>query len=135
MAYEKKKFAPIRCDNCGKEFTPRIGNQRFCSRKCSDLKWQADRAAARRASLRVRKCAQCGKEFQPRTGNQIYCCRSCGIVANREEAKRFYPAPAPPEKNAAKKNTENMREIARLAKNARERGVSYGRYVADHGTV
>ena len=91
MGYDKKKFAPIRCDSCGKEFVPK-------------------------------------------SGNQIYCSKRCGIKKARDEGRRLDKKPAEKEKKAVNK-TENMREIARIDRSAREKGLSYGRYIARYGAI
>ena len=130
----KVTFKPRKCPHCGGVYTPRTATQRFCGEKCRDLYWQAKRAKEREKSLQPRKCDFCGKEFVPKSGNQIYCSKRCGIKKARDEGRRLDKKPAEKEKKVVNK-TENMREIARIDRSAREKGLSYGRYIARYGAI
>lgn len=130
-----KQYDPTQCEYCGKAFTPRVQNGRFCSPKCADLWWQDARKEQRKAQKKeTRICEYCGKKFVPKSGNQIYCSKRCGIKKARDEGRRLDKKPAEKEKNVVNK-TENMREIARIDRSAREKGLSYGRYIARYGAI
>ena len=132
MSWKEAKvtFKQRKCDRCGKIYTPRTTIQRFCSEKCRELYWQAEHAQKRKESIQPYKCEYCGKEFVPRARNQVYCSRQCGRAASR----RLYTEPPKKEEKVVNK-TENMREIARIARSAREKGLSYGRYTARYGAI
>jgi predicted nucleic acid-binding Zn ribbon protein len=40
------RVCPMNCDNCGRDFTPYLPGQRFCSRRCSDEWFQEERRQA-----------------------------------------------------------------------------------------
>lgn len=126
MACERKKFEPIRCDSCGKEFTPRSSAQRFCCRACSTKEWQREKQRRRVAERGAVRCASCGKIFEPH-GTQKYCCIRCRQNAENAKRREEYNHADP------KRMTQNMREIARIARQARELGLTYGQAVGRYG--
>ncbi len=126
MGYDRKKFAPIRCDSCGKEFTPRSSAQRFCCRACSAREWQREKQRRRVAERGAVRCAACGKIFEPH-GTQKYCCIRCRQNAENAKRREEYNHAGP------KRMTQNMREIARIARQARELGLTYGQAVGRYG--
>lgn len=129
MACEKKKFEPIRCDSCGKEFTPRSSAQRFCCRACSAKEWQREKQRRRVAERGAVRCAACGKIFEPH-GTQKYCCIRCRQNAENAKRRAEYNHADP---TRMTRMTQNMREIARIARQARELGLTYGQAVGRYG--
>ena len=106
----------MRCAYCGKEFTPRRKDQRYCSKSC---KVMACRRRTKRRSKTPEKvnnspgltqkrlndsahatippkgkltfCAGCGREFYARKVTQKYCSRSCAgkaKIAKAQKARR-----------------------------------------------
>ena len=68
-----------KCELCGKPFTTRYKEQRFCSRSCAN-------SARSTRDLSERSCEQCGKVFKPSRESQRFCSRSCMY-----ESQRFPP--------------------------------------------
>jgi len=58
--YNKKAFLPIKCEECGKIFTPKREWQRFCSSACRLSNW---------ASLNRGKKTNDAVDFASATGN------------------------------------------------------------------
>jgi len=79
------------CDFCGETFTPRVANQKYCSKPCVDSV-EAERARkialGRRTEIPERRCAGvgCTTRFRPRTTLQKYCSSAC-----RERGPRDTP--------------------------------------------
>lgn len=70
----------MKCKNCGCEFDPRHGLQKYCSAECAAaVKLAQNRGYRRRkvGSARVVKCAVCGKEFTARASNIKTCSAEC----------------------------------------------------------
>lgn len=82
-----------KCDQCGREFTPRNSRQRFCCRECQ-LAWKAVNRPDHHRDLEPRTCEFCGAAFTPHDPRQRFCSRRC--------AKKAYDAahhpPLPPRK-------------------------------------
>lgn len=104
------------CSYCGKEFTPRRKDQRYCSKSCRNM---ASRRRTKRrsktsknannlpgltkicvnekahtsipAKRKLAFCPTCGKEFYARREGQRYCSRSCAgkaKIAKAQKARR-----------------------------------------------
>lgn len=73
------------------------------------------------------KCKICGKEFFNEHRRQIYCSPNCQKRAQSLRAIERKKAKA----NQVKK--DNYSEIVRVAKLAREAGLTYGQYVLREG--
>ena len=88
----------MKCENCGAEFDPRHGLQKYCSAECAQaVKLAQNREYSRRhhvGSTVVVKCAVCGKEFTARATNIKTC---------SEECRKKYRATAYHEKKPARK--------------------------------
>lgn len=85
------------CQWCGKEYPRKIGNPKFCSRKCyGDSKKGVSTGAhkpetiakirddlrSRSTSIFPRSCKRCGKIIERPTHRQVYCSNSCSAKAN-----------------------------------------------------
>lgn len=72
------------CEQCGSEFTPdhrKKARQRFCSYKCSNDWWHANRIEY------VFICKQCGKEYtKRRTDTSTFCSRECAFIWKHNES-------------------------------------------------
>ena len=73
----------------------------------------------------MRYCIVCGCELESRHQNAKYC-DGCRDVKKRMESKRRR------EEEKAKKRLQNLDQLAR---EAREAGMSYGKYIASRGIV
>lgn len=117
------------CIVCGKIFEGRK-NARLCSDECK-LRRAAAKKRQRRIENRPQKtCPICGEVFAPIGRLRKYCSYECAQgtervrQAERRSAENDF-APAPPER----KNHCTMADLARIAKEAAERHMSYGEYV------
>ena len=63
------------CPVCGKIFSPKHLNQKYCLPECAN---------AKRKTPILKQCAYCGKNFYTTSGYKIYCCTEC-----REEAMQM----------------------------------------------
>ena len=63
------------CEQCGREFRPRLRVDKYCSPAC--------RSAARSRPKKV--CLQCRAEFQPATGEQKFCSHACSSASQRAD--------------------------------------------------
>ena len=78
--------------------------------------------------MRTLTCPECGTVFSTRSGSQRYCGKACYRSAHKKLNAAYAiaavaPAPA----------TTNNSELDRVAKDARQAGLSYGVYVAKGG--
>lgn len=90
--------APIEakpCDHCGETFTPRVPNQRFCSRTCCNRfhaseQWKRRKAATEASGTETqeRTCEKCGKAFTPRMHKQRFCTPQCSRKWHRIEWRK-----------------------------------------------
>lgn len=73
-------------------------------------------------------CLLCGRVFIPHEKAQKYCSKRCAHEARltNERERRM-------ESRFRRKMTENMKMIAKINQEARERGMCYGQYVARYG--
>ena len=116
------------CIICGKEFA-RDGKRLTCSPKCAreakrrySKKYLQEKRGAE--ELKVVKCPICGKEFKQIRGNQIVCSSECRKKRTRQLAKEN-------KKTEKKKRTKTVRKsLIEIEKEAKEAGMSYGKYVA-----
>lgn len=69
---KKKHYAPIKCTQCSKIFTPAKKNNRFCCVQCKD------NYGNRHKKTYTKACKGCGKSFTTQTKKQKYCSVSCG---------------------------------------------------------
>lgn len=75
----------------------------------------------------IKNCKLCGREFKGQRTNSEYCSQSCYRDARREYERLKIQRRKERER---RKNTEdNMTQIRNLAVEAREHGMSYGKYI------
>ena len=77
------------CKQCGKEFTPNHGNQKYCSINCrtkakNALDHQYYNTRKQEKTLEIIECEYCHKLFTPVHGNQKYCSTECQYHADLE---------------------------------------------------
>lgn len=85
----------------------------------------------------MKTCPVCGKEYRSLNARQIYCSKECYSKDIREKAKEEREKYNPPKKvsemdrlKALTKAQILKEDRARVAREAREAGMSYGKYVA-----
>lgn len=107
------------CPICGNDFVKKIARQKYCSTKCSDVvkfeKLQEQRKSTRQTST----CPVCGKKFVPNSESQVCCSRSCGVKFRAVKAQ-----------SASAGKTNLNKGIEELDKEAKQCGLSYGKYIA-----
>ena len=70
----------------------------------------------------------CGTEFESTSNGAMYCSKDCKNARQRERYKLRKQGLLPPLQKREKKKVNA--ELVRLSKEAREHGMSYGKYVA-----
>lgn len=70
------------------------------------------------------KCKECGADFSPVQGNQKYCSTKCYDAQKARYRKSFK------ERQELKRTTKTEKSIDKVEMLARERGLTYGQYVA-----
>lgn len=88
-ARRTKVFDIKACDICGLVFVPH-GNQKYCSRECSQE--ARERYGAKNVEAIFRACAICGKEFAVSNRKERYCSNECRKEAKRRAYRRYYDA-------------------------------------------
>ena len=76
------------------------------------------------------KCAYCGKVFTKNSGPQKFCSKECYLSQRRES---YDPVKRREERKRRQKPAKPDSELARINRQAREIGLSYGQYVARYG--
>jgi len=72
VPYEKKWMPlTLSCVLCGKQFTQKAANQKYCSYDCQLSTW-------RDGEQLTRRCRACGQEFRTWRKYQRYCSSECG---------------------------------------------------------
>ena len=61
------------CIVCGKEYTPKRKDQKWCCEECKK-KYRNDK---RRKEHPDKVCKYCGKSFSPKKDTQNFCCKRC----------------------------------------------------------
>ena len=75
----------------------------------------------------IKTCAICGKKFVAKSGRQEYCSKACQAARHvGEPSAKDLRTKIESEKRAG----ISYKQISEVAREARERGMSYGRYVA-----
>ena len=116
------------CAVCGKEFT-RNGKILTCSMECAEeYRKRYNRTYIRNnrgaEKLKTMKCPVCGKEFKQIRGNQIVCSSICRKKRTKEMERKGRTG-------TVKKRTKQVRKsLIDIEKEAKEAGMSYGKYVA-----
>jgi hypothetical protein len=81
------------CRECGKDISGTVGQQKYCSRKCSDKKRMEPRKAKARSERSARReeecagkvCARCGKDISGMPKIFRYCSDECRVKAGGEK--------------------------------------------------
>lgn len=107
------------CQCCGKEFTRKTGNQRYCSKECQ-LKVKKEREYAlareeRKLLLVPKECPTCGKIFTPKQRNQKYCSHECMLRMNGQWHKF--------------RNKNGNELVTEVTNDADALGLTYGEYM------
>lgn len=76
---DREVFEPRECEHCGKSYSPRRADQKFCTGTCSML-FNRDLACAEPAT-----CKGCGKEFKKKVPVQLYCTPRCRVLSQLPE--------------------------------------------------
>jgi predicted nucleic acid-binding Zn ribbon protein len=136
------------CQCCGKEFKSKANSQKYCSQECYGKAKMARDRAAREKQKEKAVCVVCGKNFK-RKGYEKICSEECRKVARKvqekvcgtcgkvfmptQKNKKFCSAECKKKANCPQKEKKpkplkkiSISEIARIA---REKGLSYGKYV------
>ena len=80
-----KKAGMDNCKYCGKPFTKKHYNEKYCSDECRKLsKKELDKTYKTRKTTTV-KCAYCGEIFQQEHANEKYCSDRCRESAKLEQ--------------------------------------------------
>lgn len=113
------------CQRCGIIFEAE-GTRNFC-----DSCQKALSASGARVVVYTHTCKSCLRKFDDRASQSKYCPKCKDIVASRQRNSwkaEYYKKPMP-----ERKTVHKSKDIAQIAKEAREKGMSYGRYVAKYG--
>ena len=92
----KKEFPERVCANCGEAFFPKVGNQRYCSRKCANAFYNRKAAAEIynvNGTRESETCIECGEPLPPR--RRQFCSKECCTIHHR---KMRYGNPTKPTK-------------------------------------
>lgn len=108
-----------KCARCGKEFKPKSGTQRFCTRKC----YFQNEIELKKARRGEKVCLKCGEKFIPSTDRQKYCSRKC-LRAYLNEIK------VKSKRVEIFQHKDMTQEIIEVNEIAQKFGLSYGEAVA-----
>lgn len=75
----------MKCEKCGKDFSPTRKTQKFCSRSCysrakANRRYERDKENGKFKST----CPVCGKEFNGTRRNQFFCSVKCVGISNKK---------------------------------------------------
>lgn len=81
--------------------------------------------------MNAKSCLECNSIFYPKTERQTFCCIRCRTLYNRRKAKAARELAQKREMDKIGKHYPNtMLDIALMAIEAAEQGLSYGEYAA-----
>lgn len=116
------------CKECGKEFIPEAHNQLFCTKECR-IEYNNTKRRGYPAGVFEKKCQQCGKLFTTKKFTKSFCSRRCcGIYYNHFTQEHSDELTAT-EKAKKAKYEATSEALVNVALEAREAGMSYGKYV------
>jgi hypothetical protein len=75
------------CVQCGKSFTPKTKNQKFCSAECRKSEGREKGISFKYAK---KQCECCGKLYKPKTIEHKYCSESCRRKTERERNQNYH---------------------------------------------
>lgn len=131
------------CPICGTAFTKKQTAQKYCSHECykkAEKQRERKRERDRSKPLTERACKVCGKTFMPTNARHTLCGYECQQVVNRARYHRRSIAEQLAIEAAAKpavkkeKPKRPLSPLAQICAEAREKGLSYGQYVANYIT-
>ena len=117
----------IECKYCGKTFKPISITQTYCSTDCRTAV-NLERAKKNWAKQQAEKdpitknCAYCGAEFIYTIHNKRYCSKKCAYSVKYEYTKN--------KRKEEKEKPKDIKSMAELQREAKERNMSYGIYRA-----
>lgn len=117
----------IECKCCGKPFEPLSVVQEYCSKECRMIV-NRERAKVNQKKYRegyvkpIKKCAYCGSDFVYNIHNKQYCSKECAYAFKLKSEKE--------ERKAHKTKPKKGKTVRDIAREAREHGMTYGKYVA-----
>lgn len=76
------------CKHCGKPFTPKGRNQKFCSVECRFEYRKAHKKKSNR--VYIKECPICKKQFGATHFNQKYCSDGCFQIARSQQSHKYY---------------------------------------------
>lgn len=81
--------------------------------------------------IKIKVCENCGKSFETVHYQQKFCCKTCYEISHREmerlRARDYY------QHSKSKSKTRKNKNVDKVAKKAKELGMSYGQYTALYG--
>lgn len=77
----------LKCEHCGKSFTQKASNQKYCSTRCCEEAW-----GRTSSNSYERKCPSCGKLFTTVRSCQRYCSPEC----NQKGRYKYHTIPTHP---------------------------------------
>lgn len=72
-----KIYPDVLCGFCGKKFTPKIYNQKYCCNDCRVQKQIKEYKAVKSSAVYSLHCRVCGKTFQSSNPKTAYCSSEC----------------------------------------------------------
>ena len=117
----------IECKYCGKPFERTHGSQRYCSKECGKMaNWDRSKRNWKKyvkPKEVERVCAYCGKAFINVGHTRKYCTQECSDVMKKKQTMES-------QNNAKKKPRKKSTSLRMMVREANERGMTYGKYVA-----
>lgn len=116
-----------KCPICGKEFDG-TADKVYCSLECKAER-QKERKREQRREHRddILVCEYCGEQFPRGHRTKRFCSKRCSELARKNWQDEN------PEPVRKKPQSGTMADIARIAREAAEHHMSYGRYIATRG--
>lgn len=135
------------CEVCGEMYSASYADQKYCSRKCNQIKQTQRRrekaAAVEREWKKEKPCKICGKLFVPRIVNQLCCSSECSSANSnnfntinskkRSEEKKEKVMREEPKQKIRKVRTQKPLSMSEINKRAREEHLTYGQYCGKYG--
>lgn len=126
----------IQCSICGEWFEPYNSNDVVCSDVCRNerkriLAFYRREERRRKEESKDKYCKYCGCLFHSYLPQKIYCSEECAKKSHlkdmRDKQKEYLLLGIKPRKKVKKES--NAQSIARICREAKEHGMSYGEYV------
>jgi predicted nucleic acid-binding Zn ribbon protein len=142
------------CQCCGKEFKSKANSQKYCSQECYGKARAARDKAAREKRKEQAVCIVCGKTFKRKTYEKTcseeckkvlmkkdeVVCKTCGKPFSPTKEHRKFCSTECKEKAKyvpKEKKPKPLKKISisEIAREAREKGLSYGKYVEQYEKI